>query len=70
MELPTNAKVTFIKKGFKDNGEETSGATIRIGNSSMDNFVDDTYWFTLLWDGTFKVGLQQNSANKPTWYTK
>lgn len=70
LELPTNAKVTFIKKGFKDDSEETSGATIRIGNSSMNNFVDDTYWFTVLWDGTFKVGLQQNNANKPTWYTK
>ena len=63
-------KVTFLKAAYKSDSSETSGISIRIGNSSLNNYVDDTYWITLHWDGTLMVGLQLNGAKKPTWSVK
>lgn len=63
-------KVTFLKSAYKSDSSETSGISIRIGNSSLNNYVDDTYWITLLWNGTLMVGLQLNGATKPTWSVK
>lgn len=69
LDVP-GCKVSFLKAGFNANNSQTYGVTIRIGNSSMSNYVDDTYYICVLSDGTLKSGCQLNGALYPTWYIK
>lgn len=53
------------------NNQRNYGFTIRVGNSSLSDFVDDTYWlsFGVVSGGSVVAGLgvQINGASFPTW---
>lgn len=69
VEVP-DCRVSILKSAFTANNAGTYGATLRIGNSSMGGYTDDTYWLTFDSSGGLRVGCQLNGAKYPSWYTK
>ena len=68
--IPENVDLQFYKTSWKADNTETYGITIRLGNSTMGTYVDDTYYLTINYTGALRVGCQLNGAAYPTWYEK
>ena len=58
---------TLIRGALHKN---TYGITLRFGYSSFDNFVSDTYYISISYDGDISIGTQLNGASKALWYNK
>lgn len=64
--LPTTP-ITILSNSYIGNSE-SYGYTIRFGGSSMNSFVNDTYWLSVDFTGRIGLGTQVNGAKIPTWY--
>ena len=60
-------EITILSNSYIGNSA-SYGYTIRFGGSSMNSFVQDTYWLSVDFSGRIGLGLQLNGAKAPTWY--
>lgn len=48
-------------------GSEQYGVTFKFGSSTIGEYVNDTYWLSIRYDGQLAVGIQVSGATTPTW---
>lgn len=63
-------KLSILGRAYTKDNATTYGFTIKYGNSTVGKWSGDTYYISVSHDGKMLVGVQINSAARPTWYEK